>query len=333
MAGNPWLALWTRSLRRSTATVAKATVRNQKKFARAVFPDAAAPKATAGGSWWAGLAVGLAGARRFHLFKPASLALGERPPVVVMLHGCGQDAREFAASAQMNGVAVRERFLVLYPEQDRLSNPQRCWNWFQLRDRRAESEMSLILQSIDQACLFHGGDPRRVAVVGLSAGASMAGLLGSRHSERFRAVVMHSGVGPGAASSNSSALRAMRGHFPVRPTVPVRDRPLPLPPLMIIQGGADRIVSPDNARRSARWWAGDAAVEGNARHVQRGSRYPMTITPFVGKLREEITLVEIPDLGHAWSGGGRKQRFSDPKGPSASRMAWRFLARHMGSAR
>ena len=39
---------------------------------------------------------------------------GERVPKIVMLHGCGQDAKEFAASTRMNQVAARERFIVLY---------------------------------------------------------------------------------------------------------------------------------------------------------------------------------------------------------------------------
>ena len=38
-----------------------------------------------------------------------------------MLHGCGQDAKGFAASTRMNRVAARERFMVLYLEQDRLA--------------------------------------------------------------------------------------------------------------------------------------------------------------------------------------------------------------------
>ena len=50
------------------------------------------------------------------------MKFGERLPLMVMLHGCGQDAKTFAASTRMNVVAARERFLVLYPEQDRLSN-------------------------------------------------------------------------------------------------------------------------------------------------------------------------------------------------------------------
>ena len=74
--------------------------------------------------------MGAAGARRFRLYRPPGVKFGERLPLMVMLHGCGQDANSFAASTRMNRFAMRERFLVLYPEQDRLANGQGCWNWF-----------------------------------------------------------------------------------------------------------------------------------------------------------------------------------------------------------
>ena len=106
------------------------------------------------------------------------MKFGERLPLMVMLHGCGQDAKTFAASTRMNVVAARERFLVLYPEQDRLANAQGCWNWFDTRSGRAYGEAALIMAAIDQVCLLHGADRDRVAVAGLSAGRQHGGAAG-----------------------------------------------------------------------------------------------------------------------------------------------------------
>ena len=83
------------------------------------------------GDWIAGMAIGPAGARRYRLYRPPNIASGEKLPMMVMLHGCGQDAKGFAQSTRMNRLASRQRFLVLYPEQDRLANSQGCWNWFE----------------------------------------------------------------------------------------------------------------------------------------------------------------------------------------------------------
>jgi Esterase PHB depolymerase len=89
------------------------------------------------GDWLAGVVIGAAGTRRYRLYRPAHVSAGEEIPLLVMLHGCGQDASSFAAGSRMNRIAERERFMVLYPEQDRLANTQGCWNWFDTRARAA----------------------------------------------------------------------------------------------------------------------------------------------------------------------------------------------------
>lgn len=149
------------------------------------------------GSWLMGLVMAADGPRRYYLFRPAGVRFGEKLPLLVMLHGCHQDARSFAASTRMNAVAARERFLVLYPEQSRLANPQGCWNWFDAA--RAGAEAGWILKAMDQVGMLYGVDRERVAVAGLSAGASLVALLATSHPERFKALVMHSGVPPGLA--------------------------------------------------------------------------------------------------------------------------------------
>ena len=64
----------------------------------------------------------------------------------------------------MNRIAMRERFLVLYPEQDRLANGQGCWNWFDTRTGRAYGESALIMKAIDQVCLLYAADRTRIAI-------------------------------------------------------------------------------------------------------------------------------------------------------------------------
>ena len=283
-----------------------------------------------------GIAFAAAGARRYHLFKPPDMTLFERLPLVVMLHGCGQDANAFAISTRMNRIAARERFLVLYPEQDRLANPQLCWNWYEIRSRRAYGEAAIIRAAIDQVCLLYPVDPHRVGIAGLSAGAGMAALLATRYPDRFKAVAMHSGVPPGIADSTASAIRAMRGRAPAPaadPAAPTAAATAGWPPLLVIHGSMDRVVSASNAAAAARLWAAAAGVvDETVRRVQRGARYPMTVTDFGLRNRPAATLCEIDGLGHAWSGGPATERFSDPRGPDASRLVWAFMSRRFRAA-
>jgi len=187
---------WAKAVERSFARVTRSALASGTHALAQVLKPAVARRTPppGAGAWIAGIALGATGARRFRLYRPPDLQFGERLPLMVMLHGCAQDANSFAASTRMNRIAQRERFLVLYPEQERLANAQGCWNWFDTASGRAQGEVALIMRAIDQVCLLYPVDRARVAVAGLSAGASMAALLVARHPERFKAVAMHSGM-------------------------------------------------------------------------------------------------------------------------------------------
>ena len=322
-----WTRLFARSLKAITRSAARSGTRALK---RAAQPKLVKPSTAAGnGTWLTGIAVGAAGARRFRLYRPPGVSAGVRLPLMVMLHGCGQDAKGFALSTRMNSVAARECFWVLYPEQDRLANAQGCWNWFDTRSGRAQGEAALIVGAIDQVCLRHPVDRERVAVAGLSAGASMAALLAIRYPERFKAVVMHSGVPPGTADSTLSALGAMHGRRGTKPLATSIATPATVwPPLLVIHGAADRVVSAHNGQAAAQQWATAAgAVALAPRRVQRGKRHAMAVTDFKQRGRTAATLVEVEGLGHAWSGGAVRAPFSDALGPDASRLAWAFVSK------
>lgn len=329
----PRAAAWVRVIARTMASMTRLAIQSGKRAVRGPMSSGVvARKAVAGtGTWTSGVALGAHGPRRYRLFRPPGVKAGETLPLVVMLHGCLQDAAAFAACTRMNPLALREQFLVLYPEQGRLANPRRCWNWFDTANGRAVQEAASILGAIDQVCKVHRVDRSCVEIAGMSAGASMAVLLVTMHPDRFVALVMHSGIPTGTATSTGSALAAMRGH---RDTIPLDVSPAQMaadwPPLLVIHGSADRIVAPGNGRASAQLWAEAAGAQASApRTVQRGRRHPMTISDFTCKGRVVASHVEIRGLGHAWSGGPAKLPFSDAEGPDASGLVWRFIARQL----
>ncbi len=342
---NPFLSRsFQRTLNAMTRTAIRVGTKTLKKALHtppAVTKPPAAKKTpskplptTAVGQWTSGSASGVAGAKRYRLFKPPGGQRGERLPLLVMLHGCLQDAQDLADVSQMNRIAARERFFVLYPEQDRLSNAQRCWNWFETRSGRAQSEADAINATIDQVCLKQAIDPGRMALAGISAGASMATLMVTRQPARFQAVAMHSGIGPGVAYSSITAFGAMRGQK--QPGLPLAVLPdgVHLPALLVIQGSADSTVAPSNGPQAARQWANtEGAKPGPPRAVQRGARYAASVTDFKVGSRLVSTLCEVRGLSHAWSGGASGCSYSDPKGPDASRMIWTFVSKQFTRTR
>ncbi|MES2950648.1 MAG: PHB depolymerase family esterase [Pseudomonadota bacterium] len=339
---------WSRSLQRTLTAFTRTAIRAGSKAMTQVLkapprvraPAAAkrttrakpAQKKPSATQWSTGIAGAAAGGRRYRLYKPPGVRRTERLPLLVMLHGCGQDAQGLAASSRMNQIAARERFFVLYPEQSRLAHVQGCWNWYDTRTGRAQGEADAVDAAITQVCLLQAVDPDRIALAGLSAGASLAALLATRRPERFRAVAMHSGVAPGLAHSATTALSAMRGRREAEPLARPVGGPH-LPALLVIQGSADSVVAPGNGAEAASLWAvREDAKPGKPRTVQRGARYAATVTDFQTRGRLVATLCMIAGLGHAWSGGAAGKPYSDPKGPDASRMIWAFAAKQFKAA-
>lgn len=306
-------------------------------------PRAAKP---ALGQWLSGIAPGPAGARRYHLYVPPGVSTQSRTrlPLLVMLHGCGQTGHSFAASTKMNHRAGREGFLVLYPEQERVANAQGCWRWFDRRNGRANAEADTLLAAIDQVQSQYAVHPARIAVAGLSAGATMAAWIALRAPSRFCAVAMHSGAAPGSAESSATALAAMRGERAVHAPDAIALAPVKkggatatasqaLPPLLMLHGSVDHVVAFRSAERTAQWWAdASGAGAGTTQSQQRGARYPTQVTQWRIRGASQVVLRKITGLGHAWSGGAAGKQYSDPAGPDATALIWTFVARQFKSA-
>src|SRR5262245_54747923 len=160
----------------------------------------------------AGAAANAARRRRgplaYRLYLP-SIAREHRA-LLLMLHGCKQNALAFAEGTQMNRVADEHGFAVLYPEQSSAANPLRCWNWFDSATLERDGEADLIVRLIDHIVSRHPIDRARVWVAGMSAGAALARILAVRHAALFAACAVHSGVMYRAARGVIQAFATLR---------------------------------------------------------------------------------------------------------------------------
>jgi poly(3-hydroxybutyrate) depolymerase len=340
-----WLSVWnafsrtaarnSKQVRKTVSKAAFAHAADVSKVARRVRSGVVSPAPALGargrGRWEQGRwGLGPLVLRDYRLFIPPGVSASRPAPLLVLLHGCGQDSASFAASTRVAAIARAERCVVLLPEQCSLANAQRCWNWFRA-EARVAAEAMLLMAIIEHVSMLYPVRRDRVFALGISAGGAMALTVALRFPERFAAVGTHSGPVPHSAVNALQVVPAMHGHrAPDKEALRLRLAGRRLPPLLVLHGDADHVVLFDNAWASARLWL-DLLPQGHAltcrtREVQRGARRPHSISDWKLAAQPYVRLVRIAGLGHAWSGGAPKQAFSDPSGPDALKIALRFFA-------
>jgi poly(hydroxyalkanoate) depolymerase family esterase len=274
-----------------------------------------------------------AGTRSYRLFIPGGAA-EKAMPLIVMLHGCTQDADDFAAGTRMNTLAETHGFLVAYPQQSSQANPSRCWNWFKTDDQqRDRGEPSIIADITRAVAASLHVDGRRIYAAGMSAGAAMATIVATTHPDLFAAVGVHSGLPYGAAGDLPSAFKAMKqgAEPPGRPSAArsaTAGRP---PPAIVFHGDKDQTVNQRNAEQILRGLTSQAGprplLSVHAGEVPGGLAY----TRYVYRGAAGGSVAEgwsVHGMGHTWSGGDPSGSYTDPRGPDASAHMVRFFTEH-----
>ena len=183
------------------------------------------------------------------------------PALVVVLHGCTQNAAGYDRGAGWSALADRYGFVLLFPEQQDANNVKRCFNWFQLGDiQRDQGEAHSIRQMIEHLIRKQSVDRDRVFITGLSAGGAMTAAMLAAYPEVFAAGAIIAGLPYRAAASVPEAFESMfQGHARsakewgdfVREASPHRG---PWPRVSVWHGSADATVNPMNAGEIVKQW-------------------------------------------------------------------------------
>lgn len=309
----------------------------------AAQPPTLQAQATAG-QWVSGTYHSSYGARFYRLWVPAGYTGSSARPLMVMLHGCQQDGYDFAAGTKMNALADDRNFLVLYPEQGTAYNGADCWNWFYIANQIRGGEPAVIAGMVDWVKSNYKVNGGKVAVAGISAGASMANIMGCTYPDVFGGVASVAGLAYGAATTSVGSVNAMLYGSSYSPDsmgqscydeMSTRKHVMPT---LVFQGTADSVVNPVNATQVLGQWAqtndlasdgadnnnikatADATTSATACRSYTRSDYKNSATGSVVMQKYLIS-----GMGHAWSGGSSSGTYTDSCGPDTSTIIANFF--------
>ncbi|HET7490698.1 MAG TPA: PHB depolymerase family esterase [Bradyrhizobium sp.] len=199
------------------------------------------------------------GELRMFSFVPETLQ--PSPALVVVLHGCGQNAAGYDFGAGWSTLAKHYGFALLMPEQQAANNANACFNWFNPEDsRRGRGEACSIRQMIARMVSQYRIDKHRIFVTGLSAGGAMTSVMLATYPEVFAGGAIIAGLPYGVAKNVREALSGMF-QSTTRPARELGDLVRkasnhrgPWPKVSVWHGSADRTVNPANADEIIKQW-------------------------------------------------------------------------------
>jgi poly(hydroxyalkanoate) depolymerase family esterase len=249
--------------------------------------------------------------------------LGAKAPLVVVLHGCTQDAAVYDHGSGWSTLADRHGFALLFPEQQRANNPMLCFNWFTAGDtQRGMGEAASIRAMVEAMKKAHDVEPERIFVTGLSAGGAMASVMLATYPDVFAAGAILAGIAYGCADTVGEAFDCMGGRARAEAAVLARHvrraspHKGPWPRVQVWQGSADHTVVPSNADAIVLQWAHLHGLDAKPSQVDEVEGYPRRV--WLGEAGEPlIEQYSITGMAHGvpLDGGGE-----DPLGQAGAHM-------------
>lgn len=233
----------------------------------------------------------------------------ELKPLVVVLHGCSQNADDIAELTGWNKLAYINDFIVLYPQQKFLNNPDLCFNWFKNKDiSKGKGECESIYQMITYLIDNYNIDKSKIYITGLSAGAAMSMVLLATHPQTFSAGAIFAGTAYRIANNPVTAINVMFGnrnisnfelaHRVVMQNVEYKGK---YPKIIVYQGLNDPIVNYKNSGFIISQWATVCKIDTIPDKTENNFKNIKDITRYQYQNQDSETFIiyyEIENLGH-----------------------------------
>jgi poly(hydroxyalkanoate) depolymerase family esterase len=202
------------------------------------------------------------------MYKYVPDDMPDNAPLVVLLHGCSQQASGMNPTGFLD-LADEYHFYVVQPQQRSANNPVYCFNWAgEYGDtanlERGKGENLSIKQMIDKMKADYSIDTARVYIAGFSSGGAFTAVMLATWPEVFAAGAVMSGVPYRCATTVQGAYDCMAlGSHPELKKTPEQwgdlvraaaDHDGPYPRVILFHGTSDTTVQPDNLGELVDQW-------------------------------------------------------------------------------
>jgi poly(hydroxyalkanoate) depolymerase family esterase len=127
-----------------------------------------------------------------HIHVPPGMDVGLDYPLVIVLHGCWEDASVRSTNTEWNQLADAHKFYVIHAEN--AFQIQQCFDWWSSTAQGGAGEAAAVLAMIDTMKATYGIDEERIFLDGFSAGGGLGIILLANYPDTFAAAAIHAGL-------------------------------------------------------------------------------------------------------------------------------------------
>ncbi len=264
--------------------------------------------------------------RHYLVYRPhGTLGSDKRLPVVLLFHGGGGRAEGIRTASQMNSVAERYGFIVVYPEGTGLTrlltyNAGSCCGY---AVREHVDDVGFVRQLIDELPKHYPVDKERVYASGFSNGAMLCYRLACELSDKIAAIAPVSGD------------MGVDGPKPARPVPIIHFHGLQDQNSMFAGGKGKNQFQPVPHRSipdTLAFWIKWNNCRPKSTETTDKDYVRDEWSPAPGENGAPIVLYKLPEGGHTWPGGIDTTPHLNTgkliKSVDASTLIWKFFEQH-----
>jgi poly(hydroxyalkanoate) depolymerase family esterase len=283
----------------------------------------------------------------YRLYTPSSYQADRQAPLVVVAHGCQTTAAQEEALTNFDQLADRDGFVVLYPEDDSLSQNlpgpiKQCFKFFYPQMYfRGFADTAAVAQMTRTVMRTRAIDPQRVYMVGVSGGGLLTSASAGAYPDLYAAVgiVESAGYADGFCLATGTGIPAFASAQLAYTAMGPRARVVPI--FVIGSTGDQAFPAACEKKALQQGLRTDNLVIGGSQtapislqpaavrreKVPGGRTYTLsTFRDPSGCLIGQQTIID--GMPHAWPGGTTDpayRGYTDPTAPSGAKTAWSFF--------